>query len=81
MKCQLPFWKILRKILKLGLIFSLVGLITTLLVIVALSPRCEEKPKLLWWQNSIIFKIDMDEIKRFNSLNAMYSPIESLIFI
>ena len=48
-------------------------MITFLIVIIVLSPRCEEKPKLFWWQNSIIYKIEMDEIKKLNSNPALES--------
>lgn len=73
MKSQLPFWKLLRKILKLGLMLIFIAMITFLIVIIVLSPRCEEKPKLFWWQNSIIYKIEMDEIKKLNSNPALES--------
>ncbi len=55
-------------------------MITFLVALIIVSPRCEDKPKLFWWQNSIIYKIDMDQIKKLNSFNSEYSPLESYFF-
>ena len=35
-----------------------------LAVVIALYPKCDSEPDLLWWQSSTIFKIDMNEIKQ-----------------
>lgn len=55
-------WQIARKILFFLVLAVLIGLILFIFAIVIIHPKCEKLPQVQWWQNSIIYRIDLDKI-------------------
>lgn len=49
-------YKIARVLLGIGTCFLLFGFLATAIVLVALSPPCDNKPDLPWWKTTVIYQ-------------------------
>ncbi|CAF0729110.1 unnamed protein product [Brachionus calyciflorus] len=55
-----PFWVKIRWFLFFLFWFVWVGMLASAVIIVVHSPKCPYKPKLKWWQNNVIYQLDVE---------------------
>lgn len=66
-----PFWRKLRLFLFIGFwVIWLVMLVAAIIVIV-LAPKCPERPKLTWWQSSLVYQVYPQSFKDGNNDDGM----------
>lgn len=57
------FWVNARRIANFIILALVLAVVVFMGVLIYLSPRCEDKPRVDWWQNAVVFKVDMDDLK------------------
>lgn len=72
-------WRILRLTLQIIILLVFIGLIAFIIAVIIVHPGCENKPELKWWQDSLIYRVDLNKIKDF--VNNSDSPFIGILLI
>jgi hypothetical protein len=56
------FWNVLRKAAQAIIILFLLALSLFILVIIVIHPKCETLPQRLWWENAMIYRLNLHKV-------------------
>ena len=60
------FWIILRKAIKMIILGITIAISLFILVIIIAHPKCETVPERSWWQNSMIYRLNLEKLCPLN---------------
>lgn len=76
-----PFWVKIRWMLLIIFWAIWISMLTFAILIVIYSPKCPYRPKLKWWQNEVIYQVDVENFSDSDSntlgdLNGLINKID-----